>query len=1022
MANHILIGLGGTGYKVLRDFRKRLWAEYPDVKERQRQPVRFLYVDTDENATPDKLAGRDDLRVNGQDTAITPDEYLGIKNINLNAIFDSLSSFPNLTHVIGNATFVKNCIGEVGAAAGQKRRAGRILFAANAHKYVGKLRTVIGDMQDEMGNANDLCIYIFAGLAGGTGSGSVVDAVSQVLVNYPYAKLEVFAMLPEQIPPTGADAGNYHANGYAALSELSALNAGVFLPSDVVSGQKHITLPDPGKNSQFGLTVYTNVNHNGAVVNSYTTLPSLVADAMFFRLFNKRDNAMDELDRYFRSENRPGYLVEYKTNTGKGKELERARSKAMGSFGIKRVRYPSERMTLHASESVARTVMGMMLYLNYDNDRGFINEKPSQARDYSEYLSKANLKNWQLSDADLSLSVPILKPADGRPVPTFADFWNNEVALDYSYAAAKEMGQPLAILEQYFDERYKEEFRDEKGVEQYFMAKANQQVIKDSAAAIVDRIQTNLFSQWHTGTYSAHDVRLITEQILGLLQAKNKGIDAEVIDLDNEIEKYVKDRAAVLEDFSNTGWIRNALNRSKENLFTEYARLLADEYVCRTRRASLQIFQKALLPCLIHRFTDLQADIQHFLGRIDDSVRELGALIGANTPAGEPDLRGNMVEVADLGRLAEFERALLLDRQKMETMAQKFRDHLAKDAGASFERLTRRLGNASRLEAIAHEVLDGLVSSYHGELMKQKPVLGLNVLEQLYQMYGQSDEATGRFATMLVKNSDVFISLDDKEIMRNMPNTVNPTKEYTSGPNSILLVAIPNLDTDDEELKEFVDKLRIKLKNAYDTSDIRKFYLYESPVPDEITIVAYQNIFPARAIDYMPFLRKKYEDKVKGADETSNIINSILLHSEGNGSELPPLFGEGEGPKGDDVIRYLFIAAALGKLKQGEDELGVNGWGMVTTDTWGIESFTLLSPKFTEILTAPGLTPELRQQLIEEVDEEVAKPRHVTEKADMAGKVKAIVKDTVLPEAGSPNTPLFKRYSAKALEALEALK
>lgn len=203
MANHILIGLGGTGYKVLRDFRKRLWAEYPDVKERQRQPVRFLYVDTDENATPDKLAGRDDLRVNGQDTAITPDEYLGIKNINLNAIFDSLSSFPNLTHVIGNATFVKNCIGEVGAAAGQKRRAGRILFAANAHKYVGKLRTVIGDMQDEMGNANDLCIYIFAGLAGGTGSGSVVDAVSQVLVNYPYAKLEVFAMLPEQIPPQG---------------------------------------------------------------------------------------------------------------------------------------------------------------------------------------------------------------------------------------------------------------------------------------------------------------------------------------------------------------------------------------------------------------------------------------------------------------------------------------------------------------------------------------------------------------------------------------------------------------------------------------------------------------------------------------------------------------------------------------------------------------------------------------------------------------------------------------------------
>lgn len=38
--NHILIGLGGTGGKVLKAFRKRLFQEYND-DERSRLPIPF---------------------------------------------------------------------------------------------------------------------------------------------------------------------------------------------------------------------------------------------------------------------------------------------------------------------------------------------------------------------------------------------------------------------------------------------------------------------------------------------------------------------------------------------------------------------------------------------------------------------------------------------------------------------------------------------------------------------------------------------------------------------------------------------------------------------------------------------------------------------------------------------------------------------------------------------------------------------------------------------------------------------
>ena len=47
--------------------------------------------------------------------------------------------------------------------------------------------------------------------------------------------------------------------------------------------------------------------------------------------------------------------------------------------------------------------------------------------------------------------------------------------------------------------------------------------------------------------------------------------------------------------------------------------------------------------------------------------------------------------------------------------------------------------------------------------------------------------------------------------------------------------------------------------------------------------MTYQNIFPLRAIDYMPFLKSKYEQLVASSNEATNTANKILLHSEGDG-------------------------------------------------------------------------------------------------------------------------------------------
>ena len=70
--NHLLIGLGGTGGRILKAFKKRLYKEFPNDEERnEKKPaVEFLYVDStradlmnDKRNDPTwKVVGRDVLQ------------------------------------------------------------------------------------------------------------------------------------------------------------------------------------------------------------------------------------------------------------------------------------------------------------------------------------------------------------------------------------------------------------------------------------------------------------------------------------------------------------------------------------------------------------------------------------------------------------------------------------------------------------------------------------------------------------------------------------------------------------------------------------------------------------------------------------------------------------------------------------------------------------------------------------------------------------------------------------------------
>ena len=66
---------------------------------------------------------------------------------------------------------------------------------------------------------------------------------------------------------SGWDKGFYHANGYAALQELSALSVERFNPHDVTGELDRIDIE--GRGDYFnGCYLFTNANENGVIVDT----------------------------------------------------------------------------------------------------------------------------------------------------------------------------------------------------------------------------------------------------------------------------------------------------------------------------------------------------------------------------------------------------------------------------------------------------------------------------------------------------------------------------------------------------------------------------------------------------------------------------------------------------------------------------------------------------------------------------------------------------------------------------------
>lgn len=1022
--NHILIGLGGTGGKVLKAFRKRLFQEYND-DERAKLPIAFLYVDS---SIEEMMPGDKTWYVLGKNAQFSASEFVNVKGVDIQAILANPKGYPGLKGLIGDGEVMAKTIGEVGAAAAQKRRAGRILFGSSVEKYKSALLGAYKRVSS-ITNAERTNIYIFTGLAGGTGSGSIIDVIAQTRLLPEFkdplsmdgktgTSIVVNAMVPEITPPGRSDAGRYHANGYAALQELNALLSGCFKPYDV-SGQHERLDLDQVRTVADGLILYSNANEHGYLVESHHELPQILADFTYSRIFLDVNDNTQEFLRSYSFENISGWKTEYYEKAKKG-TIVPYRTKTVSSFGFKRIIIPEEEIIEYFTYSFGRQSLLQMRFGNWSDDLGY-RDVPANKDYVSEVAKPENQEKWRISDMHLKLEIPILKDEENKFGP-FAAYWAGIIPR-WAMAAEKE-NQPLAKLETLCEKGFNELFRNLGAVRFY----ENKLAASDShAREIRDRIEKYVFDQWKNGDLSLFNMLQLIDCIADLIAKKRKAMEALAQDARNKADQLIQMREANKKAFSEV--LIQKLVKGK--YLTKHSTILQKlmERRCDILGAE---FAQQLLSKVSNLISVLRSDIELFVATLNDAIEYNEAMIAARCND-EGNGLNNMEQVVirfyDQQRVKNFTEQVIKDKKHQKGMADALRASIVEAIGAD---ATFSRANATIDRDTLADLMDTVVRqksiAIHEEIMVEAntKLINRNILEQLSERYSD-EESLKVFAKKVIEESGVFLQLNENELKSAVGGENNPIPEIGQNiDRKIVLVNLPKVEGNDKVVR-FANKLKDALKNAVEAG-IQVCVDMNGSRQNEMTVQSITYCFPIRCLKYLPFYKERYDLLINGSEGKQM---RVVLHSEGTGDDYPKLELQQE-LKGSEIralyMPYAIIAYSIDYIKHGDlmDGTGRSAFGIVSKDPLlGLESLQALGSKFVEIGYSQDFTEELGESLKEKYEDVAGTTllNITTRKQTLIPKIQELLGKVVLPECGgnqgSAEFQEFVVWTKKALDIIQ---
>jgi hypothetical protein len=890
--NHLIIGIGGTGGKIIRQIRKTI-ERNKDAQGRSASDARFeyLYIDT----SSDELDKKEEWKVLGKEIDLARSQYLINTASNVRPVLDDPDSFPGLKDWIEPRNvfdFVKPGI----AGAAQRRKLGRLVFAQNASRFVKALEDRLSILESSPGKVGAV-IHVVCGLAGGTGSGSVVDAVAQIRQKCPdhdQYRILIYALLPEKNSKRVKDVAgfsNYYANGYAALAELNAIAVGQYRPTNLLDGSRldHDIYFN-------GCYLINNINEHNIQFEVEFEVPNIVAEFIYQKTLNKE---WEGLGRAEKGEN------DIKNFESEG-DIGKVRAKLFMSFGIKRVVVPEQEIKEYLAYGFAEQATRQLMFNNFRPGEGYADE--AVEKDWGFEVRKPDTsQSLLMSDVHLMLEAGILEEdAKNAAWKHVAEYWKqivNRITPEIKADTGLEQTTWIDVLNTRLAKVFDDTYRTMGGVRKFYEVKGNARL--EMAKHIGRHIERDLFGRWKAGTASLIQLRQFTDALNNELDERLETFSTRIAKMPAELQAIQLRNTDLSAQFNKVGFFGKHLTDKRSSLFSDIAAQHQDLYVLRTNLEGLK-FATRLIPFIKEQLTALRGTIdglhQNLAAATEKFSQERASRLGATDAAYQK-------RIFDQNAIASIMKALIVDEASQAARTQRLRQSIIDMAGTdvdSFDKLAQGVSLGSIISRLSQESAQ-IVEMAHAEIAKTlQPVLHVNIVERLQKKYDANPNGLKAFVRDLYDEAGSMLIFNKTEVDRMVANNAGGSQ----GRTQTIGVFLPEC----ENQKEFRANLATLFNDQKDPASDTKVAV--GKLSNQIVMMKIASLMPARFVDALAELKKHYDGLLKDSNE------SYLLHSESDGRKLPPLFARSSAETSSQLKRkpFLLVARLLGMIKDRQNK------------------------------------------------------------------------------------------------------
>jgi hypothetical protein len=1028
--NHIIIGLGGTGGKTIAGFKRLLF----ENKNGETDPTTFgvdcIFVDTDTEAL--NMNGPE-WDIMGTSVGLGKANTFPIVSRDMSPYIENANDYPNLKYWIGNKKQWSDLLGDsakAGQEANQRRKLGRSFFAIRSQDFVKTLNSVKSNLEK---TSKKTKFHIVAGLAGGTGSGSIVDVTCIIRKLYPNALINLYCVLPERTPSFNYTS-YYHANGYAALLELNALAVGDFAPYDVsnnlLTEDEKIEIKDRAFNVCY--LVADENEANFPLVTKGKPLGSLFINLSEF-IFQTTVVTNNNIEQ----------VVLAAEKMSNPEEVDRsgfAFSNKFYAFGYKRFAIPQQEIKEYFAYLFGYQAVLQFLYNNFNRAEGYRDISRNQSYNSivanNEFLTKFNITRDHLI-----LSFDILgqykneirdKGIDNTFIEVMSSI-TNKVKQGDNYD-----GRPV-IKEQWLDailiwgNRYFQNgFRavgQDGGVLPFYETKTKDK--NNLATKIVNNLEEKLFEDWYGGKYSIEDVLGVTKAVLQYLKDEKEKFDTD-ISKNNQTVKVLEQAIQKIKSDWRPGFLSNIFNDG-EGKVRDTQNNVAQILILKTKNKGME-YAKELIDAMIPVFNNLISNINSvnaYFNQIKETFQT--EFLSRCVLDEKQDGASVLIKYYDPKAINAFGEALKKNNEIVDERISSLRKQIyliAKDAGNYFEKLKKVNIDEIQTQLVHHSMQ--LANEFFSdekllEKISDEKISNENILEKLRDEYsGQLDKLREKI-NKLIQQAALSSIFDSAQI------------DGTRKDERALLVVLPDLKDDEDFVKQ--------IKKLF-TEEASNVEVATGGNPNEILLINLKRGAQIREFENVKVFKEKYDALIatQGEEKAYFTMHTEDVHffptKVKEGSTLMDSLSEENKHKSiiyglfkpsekeikkraenmqNELMPYMLLAKATGVLLDAEHpETGKNVLCLMKKDELSEEPL----PLGTNLIEALDTIGEEDAKLLMRETSNILKEKykHISTHDSAIEAIKSELREIQLAFNNNPLNVTVKRFKEAGLKAIEILK